>query len=246
MRDGVGRYARVLVLGGTSEIGQAVLQRLPLAPGAHVTLAGRDAAALARLPAPAGAEVRTVRFDALDTEGHAALVAQVLADGDLDLVVAAAGVLTPTATDPAGAAREVLGTNLVGLVAVLAPLAEALRAQRHGTLVVLSSVAALRARRANHLYAASKAGLDAWASGLTDDLAGSGVRVLLVRPGFVRGRMTEGLPVPPFATTPEAVGDAVARALRGRAQLVYAPAPLRVLGPALRLVPRALWRRLEL
>lgn len=246
MRDGLGRYGRVLLLGGTSEIGAAVLHRLPLAPGAVVTLAGRDLAALQRVDAPPDVRVQHRHFDALDPTGHAELVAAVLAGGDLDLVVAAAGVLRPSVGDPAAAAREVLGANLVGLVSVLAPLAEAMRAQRHGTLVVLSSVAALRARRANYLYGASKAGLDAYASGLADDLAGAGVRVLVVRPGFVRGRMTAGLPVPPLASTPQGVGDAVAHALRGRSQIAYAPAPWRVVGPALRLVPRALWRRLEL
>ena len=84
-----------------------------------------------------------------------------------------------------------------------------------GTLVVLSSVAAERPRAANAVYGAAKAGLDALAQGLSDSLAGSGVRVLVVRPGFVRTRMTEGLKPAPFATTPEAVADATVTALTG-------------------------------
>ncbi len=89
-----------------------------------------------------------------------------------------------------------------------------MRAQGRGTIVVLSSVAAIRPRKANYVYGAAKAGLDAFARGLADALHGSGVRVILVRPGFVTGRMTAGMTPAPLATTPQAVGAAVAAALR--------------------------------
>ncbi len=236
MRDGLGRYGRVLLLGGTSEIGRAVLDALPLAPDADVMLAGRDVA----VTRPGA---RSLAYDARDPSGHDDLVAAATAGGDLDLVIAATGVLDDQGA-PSARARAVLETNLTGLVSVLAPLAEGMRAQRHGTLVVLSSVAAVRPRRANYLYGASKAGLDAWTRGLADELHGSGVRVLLVRPGFVHGRMTAGLTPAPFSTTPEVVGARVARALRTGRDLTYAPAPLRLLTPVLSLLPRPLWRRL--
>jgi decaprenylphospho-beta-D-erythro-pentofuranosid-2-ulose 2-reductase len=111
--------------------------------------------------------------------------------------------------------------------------------------VVLSSVAAVRPRRANFVYGAAKAGLDAFARGLADSLHGSGVRVLLVRPGFVIGRMTQGMTPAPLSTTPAAVGRAVAAALAGRADVVWVPSQLGVLAFALRLVPRPIWRRLR-
>ena len=135
------------------------------------------------------------RWDARDTGSGSALVDALVAEGrDLDLVLAAAGILgdqEQAEKDPT-VAVEVLQTNLVGLVAVLLPLAAALRAQGHGHLVVFSSVAGLRGRRANYVYGASKAGLDAFAEGLSAALAGSGVTVTVVRPGFVTGRMTQG------------------------------------------------------
>lgn len=244
MRDGTGRFGRVLLLGGTSELGLAVLSAVELVPGAQVVLAGRDVAALERVPLPDGARRRCVQWDA--GSPPSALLEQVLDGEDLDLVVAAAGVLgTGAATDPA-AAHEVLTTNLVGLVDVLVPLGEALRRQGHGVLVVLSSVAGLRARRSNYVYGASKAGLDAFASGLADRLHPDGVRVVVVRPGFVRGRMTEGMPAAPLATTPQAVGRAVRRALDSGRDVVWVPGTLRLVAPVLRLVPRRLWRRLDL
>ncbi|HEX4830930.1 MAG TPA: SDR family NAD(P)-dependent oxidoreductase, partial [Trebonia sp.] len=115
----------------------------------------------------------------------------------------------------------------------------------------LSSIAAVRPRKFNAVYGATKAALDAFARGLADDLHGTGVRVLLVRPGFVTGRMTEGMDPAPLATTPQAVGAAVAAALdpatlqARRAGVIWVPAPLAGLATAMRMVPRPVWRKLE-
>jgi decaprenylphospho-beta-D-erythro-pentofuranosid-2-ulose 2-reductase len=119
-----------------------------------------------------------------------------------------------------------------------------MRAQGHGVIVVLSSVAAVRPRKANLVYGAAKAGLDAFARGLADSLRGTGVRVLLVRPGFVTGRMTAGMTPAPLATTPAAVGAATAAALATNAGTVWVPPSLAVLAGAMRLVPRPIWRRM--
>ena len=69
------------------------------------------------------------------------------------------------------------------------------------------------------------------------------MRVLLVRPGFVTGRMTAGMAPAPLATTPAAVGAAVAAALAGRAGDVWVPRPLGAAAAVvLRMMPRPLWR----
>jgi decaprenylphospho-beta-D-erythro-pentofuranosid-2-ulose 2-reductase len=118
-----------------------------------------------------------------------------------------------------------------------------LRRQGHGTLVVLSSVAGERVRKANYVYGATKAGLDGFAQGLNDALAGTGGRVLVVRPGFVHSKMTAGLKVAPFATTPPAVAEAVVSGLRRGAHTVWAPPVLRWVFTVMRHLPRAVWRR---
>jgi len=118
-----------------------------------------------------------------------------------------------------------------------------MRARGRGTIVVLSSVAAVRPRKANFVYGSAKAGLDAFARGLADSLHGTGVRVVLVRPGFVTGRMTAGMSPAPLASTPEQVGAATAAALRSGQSTVWIPASLRGLAAALRLIPRPAWRR---
>jgi decaprenylphospho-beta-D-erythro-pentofuranosid-2-ulose 2-reductase len=244
---GQARPRRVMLLGGTSQIGLAILQAMHLAPDCQVLLAGRDeqrmASAGKMLPGP----VVTLRYDATDLESHQKLAEAAFADGPVDLVIAAAGVLIgqdELDSDPDQAGRLVQ-TNFTGHVTTILAIAEKMRAQRSGTIVVLSSVAAVRPRKANFVYGAAKAGLDAFGRGLADSLHGSGVRVLLVRPGFVIGRMTEGMSPAPMSTTPAQVGRAVAAALNGRGDVVWVPPALQLLAVALRLIPRPLWRRLR-
>jgi decaprenylphospho-beta-D-erythro-pentofuranosid-2-ulose 2-reductase len=241
-----GRVRRVLLFGGTSEIGLAILAALGLPADAEIILAGRDEQRLAAAGKELGRPVRTVRYDAVQTGGHQALVDGIFDEGPVDLVISAAGILVhqPDAERDIRRAAAMIETNFTGHVTTLLAVAARMRAQGAGTIVVLSSIAAVRPRKANPVYGASKAGLDAFARGLTDLLHGTGVRVLLVRPGFVIGRMTEGMPPAPLATTPDKVGAATAAALRGRRAAVWVPAPLAGLALGLRLIPRPAWRRI--
>ena len=243
---GPARPRRVLLLGGASEIGAEILVALRLPADAEVLLAGRDEERMAGTAKRLGCSVRTLRYDATELASHQAVVDDAFSAGPVDVVISAAGVLVDQAELDADPHRAgvLVETNLTGHVTTLLAAARRLRAQGHGTIVVLSSVAAVRPRKANLVYGAAKAGLDAFARGLADALAGSGVRVLLVRPGFVIGRMTEGMTPAPLSTTPAAVGAAVASALGGRRDVVWVPPALAGLAAVMRLLPRPLWRRL--
>jgi decaprenylphospho-beta-D-erythro-pentofuranosid-2-ulose 2-reductase len=242
-----GFVPRVLLLGGTSEIGLAIVAALGLPAGAEVILAGRDEQRLAAAGKDLPGQVRTVPYDATRPEGHQAFVDGVFADGHVDLVISAAGVLVPQADleRDVRQAAAMIETNFTGHVSTLLAVAGRMRARGRGTIVVLSSVAAVRPRKANPVYGSAKAGLDAFARGLADRLHGTGVRVLLVRPGFVTGRMTAGMPPAPLATTPEAVGRATAAALRRGQATVWVPPSLAGLAYGLKLIPRPLWRRIS-
>jgi decaprenylphospho-beta-D-erythro-pentofuranosid-2-ulose 2-reductase len=251
MIDATGRPQSVLVLGGSSEIAQSIVKQLVPTRCRTVVLAGRksprltEAAAVARA---AGADtVEEVDFDVTDVSGHSHFASDVFGRfGDFDVVVVAAGVLGDQdidEVDPASAAA-VITTNFTGVAAAMLAISAQLRSQGHGRLVVLSSVAGERARRANFIYGSSKAGLDAFSQGLADSLVGSGVRLLIVRPGFVVGRMTEGMKVQPFSTTPDAVATAVVHGIESGASEVYAPAILRWVFMTMRHLPRPVWRRI--
>ncbi|MFJ8664691.1 decaprenylphospho-beta-D-erythro-pentofuranosid-2-ulose 2-reductase [Streptomyces sp. NPDC093600] len=249
MKDAFGIPQSLLVLGGTSEIGLATARRLVARRTRTVWLAGRPSPALAAAAdslRELGADVRTVDFDALDTASHQERLGKVFAEGDVDMVLLAFGVLGDQARDESDplAAVRVAQTNYTGAVSAGLVCAQALQAQGHGSLVVLSSVAGERARRANFIYGSSKAGLDAFAQGLGDALHGTGVHVMVVRPGFVRSKMTAGLDEAPLATTPEAVATAIELGLRRRSETVWVPGALRAVMAALRHVPRPLFRRL--
>ncbi len=251
MIDATGQPQSLLVLGGSSEIAQAIVADLAQARTKTVVLAGRPGArreAAAEAARAAGATtVETVPFDADDIAGHAAFAEDVFTRfGDLDVVLVAAGVLGDQAADERDplAAAAVITTNFTGLAAALVAVSGRMRTQGHGRIVVLSSVAAERARKANFIYGSSKAGLDAFAQGLGDALVGSGVGVTIVRPGFVASRMTEGMSPAPFATTPEAVAAEVTKGMARGAEVIYAPPVLRLVFTVMKQLPQAVWRRM--
>ena len=243
---------RVLLLGGTSEIGLAILSALRLGADDEIILAGRDVQRLEAAGKSLNHPVTAIRYDALETGTHQAFADEVCAGGVPDLVIAATGILTPQERlqQDIQLAATMIETNFTGHVTALLAFGEAMRRRGSGTLVVLSSVAAVRPRKFNSVYGATKVALDAFARGYADSLHGTGVRVLLVRPGFVTGRMTEGMKPAPLATTPAAVGAAVANALRdqgrgGSKSVIWVPAPLVGLATVMKLIPRPVWRKME-
>ena len=241
----------VLVLGGRSEIGLELAERLVRRGARHVCLAARRSAGLdaeeARLRAAGATSVTRLEFDADDLAGHEeVLTAALAAQPPVTVAVLAFGVLgdQARAEDDAAHAVAVVTTDYLAQVSVLTHLARLMRAQGHGRLVVFSSVAGVRVRRANYVFGSAKAGLDGFASGLADALHGSGVRLLLARPGFVVGRMTEGMSPAPLSSTPAQVAEAVADALDRDRDVVWVPGALRPVFAVLRLLPRAVWRRM--
>jgi decaprenylphospho-beta-D-erythro-pentofuranosid-2-ulose 2-reductase len=250
--DALDRATSVLVLGGTSAIALATVRALRSPALRHVVLAGRPSpkldAAVSALVAEGLVGTSAVDFDAADTHAHDAMLASVFSESDIDVVLVAFGVLGDQEdfeSDPDLAVRAAQ-VNYVGGVSVCLRSARLLRGQGHGSLVVLSSVAGERPRRNNFVYGSTKAGLDALAGGLADALEGSGARVLVVRPGFVRTSMTAHLEPAPLSVSAEEVAEAVVSGLRGRATVVYAPPVMRLVMSGLRHLPRAVFRRLPI
>jgi decaprenylphospho-beta-D-erythro-pentofuranosid-2-ulose 2-reductase len=252
MKDALGTVQSILVLGGASDIGAAIAARLAAPRHATVILAGRQEDALrgvaANLRAAGAARVETLPFDADDTDSHDRIMraAAKLAGTDLDVILLAFGLLGDQERDEAGGdgAVRLARTNYVGTVSAGLAASRLLRSQGHGTLVFLSSVAGVRVRRVNFIYGSSKAGVEGFAQGLADALTGSGVNVLIVRPGFVRTKMTAGRPAAPLPSTADAVADATIKGLAAGRPIVWVPAYLRPVFGILAHLPRALWRRL--
>jgi decaprenylphospho-beta-D-erythro-pentofuranosid-2-ulose 2-reductase len=253
VKDALGSVQSVLVLGGGSDIARATCKKLAARRGARIVLAARKPEALdataAELRAAGAAEVDAIDFDATDFPSHEQFVDSAFDRfGDFDVVLVAFGVLGDQARAEvdAAAALEIVQSNFTGVVSVTVPIVRRLLAQGHGALVLLSSVAGERSRRSNFVYGSSKAGADAFYQGLGDRLAGTGVDVMIVRPGFVTTKMTEGLTPAPLSTTPEAVADAIVHGLERGRDTVWVPPALRFVMSGLRHLPRPVFRRLNI
>jgi len=246
----------VAVFGGRSEIGVAIATRLAGAASCVVLAVrpGTDAAVEADAVRAAGAErVEVVAFDADDVATHRGVVAGIEEwAGPIETAVLAFGVLGDQALaerDEAEVSR-ILHTDFVAQASLLTVLADVMRGRpatdrRRGSIVAFSSVAGVRVRRANYVYGSAKAGLDGFASGLADALHGSGVDLVIARPGFVIGRMTRGMKPAVFSSTADQVADAVVSRLRnGGAPVLWIPWQLRAMFSIAPVIPRAAWRRM--
>lgn len=250
MQNALHEPQTIVLLGGTSEIGRAIVDEFLSPTTKTLVLACRrpDDAQPERF-ASDGLNVVVEHFDAADTDTHDAFVRRLAAEhGDIDVAIVAFGVLGDQAAfdDDPHAAAQVVHVNYTGAVSATLALAGSMRRQGHGHIAVLSSVAGERARASNFVYGSSKAGLDAFAQGLGDSLAGSGVGVTVIRPGFVHSRMTRGMKSAPFATTPRVVGELAVAGMRKGKHTVWAPGILRYVFMILRHVPRPVFRRLPL
>jgi len=239
----------IVIFGGRSEIGLELATRL--ASSATVLLAARRADTLgeevAAVLAAGAAAVHVREFDADGLASHGPLVESIVTElGPIRTVVLAFGILGDQARaekDP-GHAAAIVHTDFVAQVSLLTVLANTMQSAGSGSIVVFSSVAGVRVRRANYVYGSAKAGLDGFSSGLADALHGSGVHLLVVRPGFVIGRMTEGMTPAPFSSTPDQVAAATVRALAKRRRTVWVPWALRPVFLGMRMLPQFVWRRM--
>ncbi len=241
-----------VVVGGGSDLAVALLHRLAGRRLRRVLLAGRDVgdleSAAEGLRLLGLEEAQHLVLDVRDPAAVDALPAEAERRlGRVDLVVVAAGVLGTAdleVLDAAGVAGLV-AANFSGPAAAALCFAKALARQGGGFIVVYSSVAGVRVRKANFVYGSAKAGLDGFLQGLSDKLAGSGVEVTIVRPGFVQTKMTAGLPAQPLAVDADKVAQALVSGLERHARVIWVPRLLGPLSLVIRAIPRPVWRRVR-
>ena len=241
---------KVAFLGATKGMGRA-LARVMAERGDRLCLLGRNLDDLERSAADLGVRGEGVAppcvvcdlerpelFDDAISSAREAL-------GGIDAVVITAGMFAPQAeleADPTLAER-VLRVDFTNTVMFCEAAKRQLLAEGGGTLCAFSSVAGERGRKPVILYGAAKAGLTRYLEGLDHKHHADGLRVVTVKPGFVKTSMTAGLEPPPFAGEPAQVAAQVVRAIdRGR-PVVYSPSPWRLIMAIIRALPRAVMRR---
>ncbi len=241
----------LLLVGGTSDIGRATALCYAQAGWRVLLAARRDDEARRNaddIAARTGADVAVLHLDILETSGFEALV-----DGlpQLpDTVVCVVGELgdQQRGQKDLAHATQILRTNFEGPALLLGVFAERFAARGSGTLVGVSSVAGDRGRGSNYLYGAAKAGFTAFLSGLRNRLAPARLRVVTVKPGFVRTQMTAAMKLPPVLTAEaEEVGRAIFTAAeKGSSDVVYVRPVWRPVMMIIGSIPERIFKRLRL
>ena len=253
MLDAVGNPQTILLLGGTSEIGLAICERYLRTAPARIVLAclpddpGRDDA-VAQMKAVGARSVELIDFDGVDTESHPKVIDAAFSGGDVDVAIVAFGILGDAEElwQNQRKAVQIAEINYTAAVSVGVLLAEKMRAQGFGQIIAMSTVAGERVRRSNFVYGSTKAGLDGFYLGLGEALRESGVRVLVIRPGQVRTRMSAHVKEAPLTVNKEDVAElAVTSAAKGK-ELVWAPPAFRYVMMVLRHIPRPIFRKLPI
>lgn len=251
--DAVGNPQTILLLGGTSEIGLAICERYLQNAHARIVLAampgdpGRDAA-VAQMQAAGARSVELIDFEATDPDTHPKMIEAAFANGDVDVAIVAFGILGDAEELWQNQHKAVLAAeiNYTAAVSVGVLLGEKMRAQGFGQIIAMSSAAGERVRRSNFVYGSTKAGLDGFYLGLSEALREYGVRVLVIRPGQVRTRMSAHVKEAPLTVDKEYVANLAVTAAATGKELVWAPAAFRYVMMVLRHVPRPIFRKLPI
>ncbi|MBX3233472.1 MAG: SDR family NAD(P)-dependent oxidoreductase [Labilithrix sp.] len=242
---------KVLVFGATSAIAAEAVY-LYAARGDRLHLVGRNREKLdavtkqARISARA--PITTRQADLGDLDANEALVAECLEElGGVDVVLIAHGDLgDQLATERSfAAAHDVLKTNLLSVVSLLIPLANAMEAARHGKIGVITSVAAERGRPRNFTYGAAKGALNVYCQGLRSRLYPAGVTVTTLKVGPTDTPMTKDHAKNPFFATPQLVARCSVRAIDAGEGDTFVPARWSAIMPIVKNTPEAVFQKLS-
>ena len=231
MLNGFKNPGRIALIGAKSEIGISIVTQLPENKSREVILVDRSG---------------EYALDVTDKAGREGVVSKLFDDGDLDLVIIAVGLLGNnqelSTADNLVAAMEV---NYVGTAHLMELISERMKKQAHGQILAISSFAQVRPRPDNFRYGSTKAGLDFYARGLALSLEGTGVTLKILRPGFVRSKMTAGMDDAPFAITVQECGAYGVKALQSKNLITWAPSLLKYVAFIFKSLPPAIFSKIS-
>jgi len=243
---------RVLIVGATSAIAEACA-RLWAKDGAQLYLIARNLQELALIAADLkirGATVQKAQLDVDQLDQHGAVVDAAFREFErVDVVLVAYGVLPdqPMCEQSVAAMLDAMRTNAISVVSLLTLIANRMQTQGSGVIAVIGSVAGDRGRKSNYVYGSAKAMVATFAEGLAGRMQRSGVRVIVVKPGFVDTPMTAAFKKGLLWATPHAVANIIHRRVAtARSGIYYAPRFWRPLMALVRCIPGRLLYRLNI
>jgi decaprenylphospho-beta-D-erythro-pentofuranosid-2-ulose 2-reductase len=243
---------KILIIGATSAIAEASA-RLWSAKGQHLYLLARNAERLSAIAADMkirGAQsAHFAVLDVNDLSQHAAVLdAAAAVLGGIDIVLIAHGTLgnQKACEYNFDATLEQLNTNAISVISLLTHLGNRFEAQRHGSLVVISSVAGDRGRQSNYVYGTAKGAVTIFLQGLRQRLHKSGVQVLTVKPGFVDTPMTAEFKKGLIWSKPQEIAIRICEGVEKKYDVIYAPWYWWWVMGVIRLVPELIFKRIRL
>jgi decaprenylphospho-beta-D-erythro-pentofuranosid-2-ulose 2-reductase len=246
MLNSFASYQRVVVFGGKSDLANSILENISLSSDSEVILVGRDITHYINLQLQDISIVETVEVDFKDIDESKVIIDEIFSSRDIDLAIFAYAILpaedAQTATD---IVEDVFQINSLSQAVLLNRVAHLMRLQKHGQILYISTVASLRPRKRNFVYGASKTTVDFLARGLQRVCAVDNVHLTILRPGFVKTKMTNGLSPAPFPTTRSQVAKLSTRALKKKAKIVYSPRYLRGVMGIIRILPERVFSLID-
>jgi short-subunit dehydrogenase len=242
---------RVLITGANSDIAEALARKFAMSEKADMLLASRDMELLEKkgrdLKLRYGVNVTPLYLDITDYGSHASFYNSL--DPKPDVVVAAFGYLGDQlkAQSDFSEARAIIEVNYAGAVSLLEIVAADFEKRGAGSIIGVGSVAGERGRQSNYIYGSAKAGFNAYMAGLRNRLTKSGAHALTVLPGFVRTKMTDGLPLPEkLIGEPEQVANDIYRAFKCKRNVVYTLWFWRWIMMVIKSIPEFIFKRMSL
>ncbi len=243
---------RVLIIGATSAIAEATA-RLYAAEGDRLFLVARNPERLAavaddlRLRGAGAVDIAELEAGGVEHYESVVEAADAALEG-FDTVLIAHGTLPDQRACQSSVKltlRE-LQVSFLSVVGLLTPIANRMEARGRGNIAVISSVAGDRGRRSNYVYGSAKGALSVFLQGLRHRLAPAGVQVLTVKPGFVDTPMTRNYKKGLLWAQPETIARGIVRAIERRKNEVYLPFFWRYIMLVIRLMPQAIFNKLNI
>lgn len=242
----------ILIVGATSAIAEATARRFAQ-EGDRLYLVARNperlAAVASDLKTRGATPVETMVLDANDTTKHSELITQAeTMMGGLDTILIAHGTLSDQKACESSFDETLkeLQTNCLSVISLLTYVANRFEAQKHGIIVVISSVAGDRGRQSNYVYGTAKGAVSIFLQGLRNRLSRSGVTVITIKPGFVDTPMTASFRKGKLWASPEKISEGIYRAIKRKSDVVYLPWFWKWVMLAIRMIPELTFKKLKL
>jgi len=241
----------VLILGANSDVGYACAKQFAQYEKASILLASRSMTSLEEkrkdLSIRYGTPVQTASFDICQYDTHDSFYKTI--DPKPDAVVLTSGYLgnQQIAQQNFYEAKKIFETNFLGAISILEIISQDFEDRGHGTIIGIGSVAGERGRKSNYHYGAAKGALAIYLSGIRNRLAGKGINVITVLPGFIDTKMTAHLDLPEFLTaTPEKVAEDIFRAFKNGKSRIYSRWYWRYIMMVIKAMPEMIFKRANL